>query len=44
MGMGHEMDQYAVGMNEARHWHRRAYGGLVSGVNVHLRLLFDSNG
>lgn len=25
-----------VGMHEARHWHRRAYGGLVSDFISHL--------
>jgi hypothetical protein len=28
-GMG-AMDRMGVGMHEARHWHRRAYGGVVS--------------
>ena len=36
MGLGPDMDQYAVGINEARHWHRRAYGGLVSRLIIYL--------
>ena len=37
MGLGPDMDRYAVGMNEARHWHRRAYGGLVNKLNIYLQ-------
>lgn len=32
-GLGGEANlAFGVGMNEARHWHRRAYGGLVSSL------------
>lgn len=30
-GMGSDtMGEFGVGLHEARHWHQRAYGGVVS--------------
>jgi hypothetical protein len=38
-GLGGETSLgFGVGMNEARHWHRRAYGGLVSSNYICARL------